>query len=158
MSISAELKATPFPPTPWPAWPASVEELLEHDPPQPGPEFGDYQANFAMPLGKRLGRPPREVAARVVARLDVADLCQPPEIAGPGFINLRLRDDWLVRAARPRRRAIRGWASRRSPAPRTYVDRLLRPQRGQADARRPHPLDGDRRRPVPHAPLPRATA
>ena len=31
----------------------------------------------------------------IVARLDIADLCAPPEIAGPGFINLRLRDDWL---------------------------------------------------------------
>jgi arginyl-tRNA synthetase len=59
--------------------------------------FGDYQANFAMPLGKRLGRPPREVAAEIVGRLDVADLCQTPEIAGPGFINLRLRSDWLVK-------------------------------------------------------------
>ena len=43
-------------------------------------------------LGKQLGRTPREVAAEVVARLDVADLCQPPEVAGPGFINLRLND------------------------------------------------------------------
>ena len=59
------------------------------------PKFGDYQANFAMPLAKQLGRPPREVAAEAVARLDVADLCEPPEIAGPGFINLRLRKDWL---------------------------------------------------------------
>ncbi|MFZ5830114.1 MAG: arginine--tRNA ligase [Planctomycetota bacterium] len=58
--------------------------------------FGDYQANFAMPLGKRLGRPPREVAAEVVKRLDCADICQPPEIAGPGFINLRLREDYVV--------------------------------------------------------------
>jgi arginyl-tRNA synthetase len=60
------------------------------------PRFGDYQANFAMGLGKRLGRPPRHIAAEVVARLDVADFCHPPEIAGPGFINLRLRDQWLV--------------------------------------------------------------
>ncbi len=60
------------------------------------PKFGDYQANFAMPLGKRLRRPPRDVAADVIARLDVDDLCQPPEIAGPGFINLRLRDDRLA--------------------------------------------------------------
>ena len=59
------------------------------------PKFGDYQANFAMPLGKQLGRPPREVAEEVVRRLDVSDLCLPPEVAGPGFINLRLRDDWL---------------------------------------------------------------
>jgi arginyl-tRNA synthetase len=60
------------------------------------PKFGDYQANMAMPLAKRLGRSPRQVAAEIVARLDVTDLCAPPEIAGPGFINLRIRDDWLV--------------------------------------------------------------
>jgi arginyl-tRNA synthetase len=60
------------------------------------PKFGDYQANLAMPLGKRLGRPPREVARQIVEHLRLGDLCQPPEIAGPGFINLRLRDDWLA--------------------------------------------------------------
>jgi len=60
------------------------------------PKFGDYQANFAMPLAKQLDRPAREVAAEVVDRLDVADLCHPPEIAGPGFINLRLKEPWLV--------------------------------------------------------------
>jgi arginyl-tRNA synthetase len=59
-------------------------------------KFGDYQANMAMPLGKKLGKPPREVAAEIVKRLDIADLCQTPEIAGPGFINLRVKDDWLV--------------------------------------------------------------
>ncbi len=61
------------------------------------PKFGDYQANMAMPLAKRLRRPPREVAAELVGRLDVADICHPPEIAGPGFINLRIKDEWLVR-------------------------------------------------------------
>lgn len=71
-------------------------ELLELIRPSQDPKFGDYQANFAMSLGKRLRRPPREVAAEVVGRLDVADLCQPPEIAGPGFINLRVKDDWLI--------------------------------------------------------------
>ena len=60
------------------------------------PEFGDYQANLAMPLGKRLGRPPREVAAELIGRLDLADLCLAPAIAGPGFINLRIRDDALT--------------------------------------------------------------
>src|SRR6476469_1377857 len=58
-------------------------------------KFGDYQANCAMPLGKRMGKPPREIASQLVAALDVADVCEPPEIAGPGFINLRLKDDWL---------------------------------------------------------------
>ena len=58
-------------------------------------KFGDYQANLAMPLGKRLRRPPREMAAELISRLDLADLCHPPEIAGPGFINLRLKDEQL---------------------------------------------------------------
>lgn len=60
------------------------------------PKFGDYQANFAMPLGKRLRRPPRQVAAEVVEHLEVGDLCEVPEIAGPGFINLRLKKQWLA--------------------------------------------------------------
>jgi arginyl-tRNA synthetase len=58
-------------------------------------KHGDYQANCAMPLGKRLAKPPREIAARLVAGLDVVEFCETPEIAGPGFINLRLKDKWL---------------------------------------------------------------
>src|SRR5204863_60815 len=58
--------------------------------------FGDYQANCAMPLAKQRGGSAREVAAAIVERLSVADLCEPPEIAGPGFINLKLKADWLV--------------------------------------------------------------
>ena len=58
-------------------------------------KFGDYQANMAMPLGKHLDKPPREVAAEIVARLKIEDLCEPPEVAGPGFINLRLKDSFL---------------------------------------------------------------
>ncbi len=52
-------------------------------------KFGDFQANCAMPLAKQLGTNPRELAQQILDRLDVADLCTPPEIAGPGFINLR---------------------------------------------------------------------
>ncbi|GAB6185238.1 arginine--tRNA ligase [Thermopirellula anaerolimosa] len=59
--------------------------------------FGDYQADLAMPLAKRLGTKPRDLAARIVARLDVADLAEPPDLAGPGFINLRLKNDYLAR-------------------------------------------------------------
>ncbi|HZZ27002.1 MAG TPA: arginine--tRNA ligase [Pirellulales bacterium] len=63
------------------------------------PKFGDYQANCAMPLGKRLGKPPRQIATAIVAKLEIDDLCEPPEIAGPGFINLRLKNDWLAQQA-----------------------------------------------------------
>lgn len=57
--------------------------------------FGDYQANCAMPLAKQVGTNPRELASQIVEKLDVADLCDPPEVAGPGFINLRIKDEWL---------------------------------------------------------------
>ncbi len=65
--------------------------------PAQDPKFGDYQANCAMPLAKQVGTNPRQLAEQIVAKLDVADLCLSPEVAGPGFINLRLRDDWLQR-------------------------------------------------------------
>ncbi len=58
--------------------------------------FGDYQANCAMPLGKATGRNPREVAAELVERFDAGEEFADPEIAGPGFINLRVRDEWLA--------------------------------------------------------------
>src|SRR3954465_15467595 len=75
---------------------AKAAELLDMIRPAQDPKFGDYQANFAMPLGKQLGQPPREVAAQLIAVGQLDGLCQPPEIAGPGFINLRVRDDWLT--------------------------------------------------------------
>ena len=63
-------------------------------------QFADYQANVALPLGKKLRRSPREVAAAIVAVLDVADVCGPaPEVSGPGFINLTLRADWIAAQA-----------------------------------------------------------
>ncbi|HEV3304062.1 MAG TPA: arginine--tRNA ligase [Planctomycetaceae bacterium] len=62
------------------------------------PKFGDYQANCAMPLAKHLGEPPRKVAERILASLDVADLCELPQVAGPGFINLTLSTRWLEQA------------------------------------------------------------
>lgn len=70
-------------------------ELLAMVRPSQDAKFGDYQANFAMPLGKKLGRAPRDVAAEIVGHLKVDDICELPEIAGPGFINLRVKTDWL---------------------------------------------------------------
>jgi arginyl-tRNA synthetase len=61
--------------------------------------FGDYQANCAMSLAKVLGKKPREVAEEIVRRLPGQALLQPPEVAGPGFINLRLHDEWLAAEA-----------------------------------------------------------
>ena len=64
--------------------------------PTSDPSFGDYQSNCAMPLAKRLGENPRRVAERILSQLRVDDFCHPPEIAGPGFINLRLRETFLA--------------------------------------------------------------
>ncbi|MEX0641846.1 MAG: arginine--tRNA ligase [Pirellulales bacterium] len=75
---------------------AETAGLVELVLPSQDAKFGDYQANLAMPLAKRLGKPPREVAQQIVAELDVADICEPPKLAGPGFINLRLKQDWLI--------------------------------------------------------------
>ncbi len=74
----------------------SAAELAEMVLPSQEPKFGDYQANCAMPLGKRLGKPPREIAQQLVDLLEVSDMCEPPEIAGPGFINLRIGKDFLT--------------------------------------------------------------
>lgn len=68
--------------------------------PSANPQFGDYQANAAMALAKKLGDKPRDVAQRIVDALDVDDLCAKVEIAGPGFINLTLRNEALAQAAR----------------------------------------------------------
>ncbi len=62
-------------------------------------QFADYQANIALPLGKRLGRPPRAVAAELAEQLDVGDICAATEVSGPGFINFTLRDDWIASQA-----------------------------------------------------------
>jgi arginyl-tRNA synthetase len=73
-------------------------DLADADPvlvPASKPEFGDFQANGAMALAKRLKTKPRAIAEQLVAHLKVDDLCEPPEIAGPGFINLRLKTAYL---------------------------------------------------------------
>jgi arginyl-tRNA synthetase len=74
---------------------AQTESMLAMIRPAGDPKFGDFQANFAMPLGKKIGQPPREVAQRLVLQTDLSDICQTVDIAGPGFINLKLDDCWV---------------------------------------------------------------
>ena len=64
--------------------------------PTQDPRHGDYQANCAMPLAKLLGQKPRELAQQLVDQLAVRELIDRLEVAGPGFINIRLRDSWLA--------------------------------------------------------------
>jgi arginyl-tRNA synthetase len=60
------------------------------------PRFGDYQTNVAMLLAKQQRANPRQVAQDIIAKIDVADMCAPLEIAGAGFINFRLKPEWLA--------------------------------------------------------------
>jgi arginyl-tRNA synthetase len=59
-------------------------------------KFGDYQANGIMGLAKKLKTNPRKLAEEVVKNLDISDICEPPEVAGPGFINLRLKSEFVA--------------------------------------------------------------
>ncbi|GFZ82397.1 arginine--tRNA ligase [Pseudohongiella nitratireducens] len=63
------------------------------------PEFGDYQANGVMAIAKRLGKKPRDLAQEVVDAIPGNDLIAKLEIAGPGFINITLADEWLNKQA-----------------------------------------------------------
>lgn len=64
------------------------------------PQHGDYQSNALMGLAKQRKMNPRQLAEQVVQSLDVADWCEPVEIAGPGFLNFRLKPDALQQALR----------------------------------------------------------
>ncbi|HEX7010628.1 MAG TPA: arginine--tRNA ligase [Phycisphaeraceae bacterium] len=63
------------------------------------PQFGDYQANLAMSLAKQLGRKPRDLAQAIVDHLHGEGLIERADVAGPGFINLRLTQAALDHAA-----------------------------------------------------------
>ncbi len=64
------------------------------------PKFGDYQVNGVMALAKQLKTNPRKLAEQVVEKLDISDICETPEIAGPGFINLRLKQEFIAKGLR----------------------------------------------------------
>jgi arginyl-tRNA synthetase len=75
--------------------PAPYAAMLK---PTQDPKHGDYQANCAMALAKAVGdgRKPQEIAQALAKALDLGDWLESPEVAGPGFINLRLKNKWLA--------------------------------------------------------------
>ncbi len=82
---------------------ATSEDGTPLDPqlvPASQPEFGDFQANGALSLARRLKQPPRDIAGAIVEQLGgdpaFTELCEPAEIAGPGFINISLRTRTLA--------------------------------------------------------------
>ncbi|MGC4877418.1 arginine--tRNA ligase [Micromonospora sp. DT43] len=56
----------------------------------------DFQSDAALALARRLGRPPRDIAAQVLEHAELADLCSRAEVSGPGFLNLTVADRTLV--------------------------------------------------------------
>jgi len=58
--------------------------------------FGDYQTNIAMILAKQAKTNPRQLAQEIIGKLDVGEMCEPPELAGAGFINFRLKPAWIA--------------------------------------------------------------
>ncbi len=90
--------------------------------PTTNPKFGDYQANVALSLAKRLKDKPRAIAEALVAKLEVSDCCEPPAIAGPGFINLKLRTDYLQDQLRQMHQSDRLGVAPTSAPQRVIVD------------------------------------
>ena len=66
--------------------------------PAKSPELGDFQVNAAMALGKRIGTPPRDLAEKLVEAADLQAIAENVDVAGPGFINIRLKDHVLADA------------------------------------------------------------
>lgn len=88
-------------------WVKNPLEHVQRITPARDPQHGDYQANIAMPLKAELGKAPQAIAAELVSKLQLDDICEPLEVAGPGFINLRLRNDFLARQLEQSARAER---------------------------------------------------
>ena len=72
---------------------ADVSKILVR--PCPEPKFGDYQANALIGLAKRNKLDPREFAKQVIGKIDVDKFCEIVEVAGPGFLNFRLKTQFI---------------------------------------------------------------
>jgi len=81
----------------------AIQRALGLDEPRPAlvratqdAKFGDFQINGAMPLGKELGKPPRELAQPIAEALEGVDAIEKAEVAGPGFVNIHLAPAWIA--------------------------------------------------------------
>jgi arginyl-tRNA synthetase len=70
--------------------------------PCPDPRHGDFQANVAMVAAREAKADPRELATKLAEILELDDIAEKPEIAGPGFLNFRLKSDYLARQVEAR--------------------------------------------------------
>jgi arginyl-tRNA synthetase len=89
--------------------------------PATDPKFGDYQVNGIMPLAKQIKINPRKLAEQVVKNLDVSAICEQPEVAGPGFINLRLKPDFVADRLSQISKGDANLGVEKTPRPQTIV-------------------------------------
>lgn len=99
---------------------ADLPRFLDMVKPVADAKNGDYQANFAMALAKVLGKKPPELAHEIVRALPIDDLLESATVAGPGFINLKLKDTWLAGQVRVAATDDRSGVAR-TRTPRKYV-------------------------------------
>jgi arginyl-tRNA synthetase len=90
--------------------------------PCPDPKFGDYQTNALMSLAKARRINPRQLAADVLAKLDVADCCDKVEVAGAGFLNFRLKPSSLEAALESAARGEHLFFEKHTPSRTVVVD------------------------------------
>ncbi len=76
--------------------PAKIREYLGMVKPSANMEHGDYQANFAMPIAKLLGKKPPELAKQIIDELGSLAMVESFTVAGPGFINIKLAAAYLA--------------------------------------------------------------
>ena len=58
-------------------------------------DFGDFSTNAAMVSAKKLGKNPRELANEIMPKLQELDFVENVSVAGPGFINIKIKDDFI---------------------------------------------------------------
>jgi len=100
---------------------AGVEGCAGIVKPSTDAKFGDYQANGVMGLAKRIKSNPRTLAEEVVKNLEVGDICESAEVAGPGFINLRLKAGFVAERLLEIDEAGTDLAVEKAAEPRTVV-------------------------------------
>ena len=101
------------------------DEFADTDPLVAGtnnPKFGDYQANVALSLSKKLKMSPRAIAQKIIEHLQVDDIAQTPQIAGPGFINFTLKPAYLASLLAEVQQSDRLGIEKVKPAKKVIVD------------------------------------
>lgn len=86
------------------------------------PKFGDYQSNVALALAKKLGENPRDIAKKIIDNLNIEELGEPPNIAGPGFINIKLKTTYLESQLKISNSDLRLGIERADPSQKVIVD------------------------------------